>query len=502
VRVALDGRGHDLVVGYAVETPIWRPSYRLVFDGAAAQVQAWGIVQNLSGEDWSGVRLSLVAGAPVSFRAELARAVFPVRPEVTDEGAVIDSVPVGDTTLAQNQPVSTAAPQGTPTAEACDSADSNCNGSVDELLGSVRSASASSANLRAFQDQPSIAPRRTTALAGLAAQGGTTRYDLPRPVTLPDRSATMVMLASREVPASQLFLFAPDPGVPDSVTHPFRVARFENRTGALLERGPLAIFEAGDYLGQALLEPLPDGATATLPFALERGLAVDNTVTASVEGARLVRMQRDALTIERFDVRRTTWRVSNGGERAARVLIRCALEGAELVEPPAGTERTEAAALVPVEAPARGNVEVVLRTRRPLAMGVDLADAQAADAITAHLRDASPPPAVATALRELLALREQIAQRTTEREELDRRRVDLRAGTEETRANLTAIQRNTQAAELRARLTARLARAATELDGLTRRIVDLDTQVSERRVRMVETARGVDIDTARPTPTP
>ncbi len=102
VRLALDGREHDLAVGYTVETPIWRPSYRLVFAaGDAAEVQAWGIVQNLSGEDWRDVRLSLVAGSPVSFRSELATPVVPPRPVVTDQGAVIDAVPTGETTLAQ-----------------------------------------------------------------------------------------------------------------------------------------------------------------------------------------------------------------------------------------------------------------------------------------------------------------------------------------------------------------------------------------------------------------
>ncbi len=118
VSLALDGRGHDLVVGYTVETPIWRPSYRLVFNArGGAQVQAWGIVQNLSGEDWRDVRLSLVAGAPVSFRSELAQAVIPQRPVVTDRGAVIDAVPLGETTLAEAPrptPAATAAPMAAP----------------------------------------------------------------------------------------------------------------------------------------------------------------------------------------------------------------------------------------------------------------------------------------------------------------------------------------------------------------------------------------------------
>lgn len=38
---------------------------------------------------------------------------------------------------------------------------------------------------------------------------------------------------------------------------------------------------------------------------------------------------------------------------------------------------------------------------------------------------------------------------------------------------------------------------ATELDQLTRRIVELDTQLGERRVRLAETVRGIDIDVSR-----
>ncbi|MFO0626420.1 MAG: LCCL domain-containing protein [Polyangiales bacterium] len=516
VRVSLDGRGHDLRVGYTAETPIWRPSYRLVFNGATVQVQAWGIVQNLSGEDWSGVRLSLVAGAPVSFRSELAEAVVPTRPVVTDQGAVIDAVPVGDTTLAQDRHDEPATAAPTPIAEVGNSLDDDLNGVVDEpllaqgqtvapggrvpaerLRGMSASMPRTQQHAAPSTPAPTSAPRNLSALAALALQSGTTRYDLPQPVTVPDRSATMVMLLAREVPGARMYLFAPDPGVPDSATHPFQVARFENRTGALMERGPIAIFEAGDYLGQALLDPLPDAATATLPFALERALAVESTTAHAIEGGRLVRMERDHLTVERFDVVRTTWRVRNGTDRGARVMIRHALDGAELHAPPPGTERSETGALVPAEAPARGHADVVVVTRRPFAQAVTLAEEGAALAIEQYLRDAAPAPAVAATLRTVLDLRRQIAERTRERDDLAQRRDDLREGSEETRENLLAIQRNPQAADLRARLTARLGRVATEVDQLTRRVVDLDTQISERRVRLAEATRSLDIDTAR-----
>ncbi len=110
----------------------------------------------------------------------------------------------------------------------------------------------------------------------MAVEAGTTRYDLPETVTIPDKSATMVLLLSKNVPGEANFLFAPDGGVPASMQHPFRVARFTNKTGGALERGPIAVFEGGAFLGQGMVDPLPEAATATVPFALERSLAIDS----------------------------------------------------------------------------------------------------------------------------------------------------------------------------------------------------------------------------------
>jgi len=525
VNLALDGRGHDLIVGYTVETPIWRPSYRLVFNAnGGAQVQAWGIVQNLSGEDWRNVQLSLVAGSPVSFRSELAEAVIPQRPVVTDRGAVIDAVPLGETTLAEAPPPPPPPPSASPvsTAEASLMQAQSARGAAARaqrrspspsrpMGGAPASSSAAYADMDngGYTPSPPMgqpapatqAPRNLAALAALAVQGGATRYDLPNRVTVPDRTATMVMLVARDLPGERLYLFAPDPGVGDSTRHPFHVARFENRTGAMLERGPIAIFEAGAFLGQGMLEPLPDAATTTVPFALERGLGVEHSAAGAMEGARLVRMQRETLTIERYLVTRTTYRVRNGLDRAVRVLLRHAVASNQQVfEPPPGTENTNGNALVPVQVERLGRAEIVVVVRTPIPQRADLSDPNAVTALEAWLASGNPPAAVAQSVRTALDLRRQMSELTTERDTQVQRRDDLQENTNETRENLRAIQRSTQANDLRQQLTTRLARIATEVDQSTRRIVELDTQIGERRVRLAETVRGIDIDTtARPT---
>ena len=100
---------HDLQVGYVADSPVWKPSYRLVVHSEGdADLQAWGIVENISGEDWKNVKLSLVAGAPLAFQADLGTPVIPDRPTVTDRGEVVAAIPHGETTLGDAATATTA----------------------------------------------------------------------------------------------------------------------------------------------------------------------------------------------------------------------------------------------------------------------------------------------------------------------------------------------------------------------------------------------------------
>ena len=61
-------------IGYIAETPVWRPTYRLLLpaEGARAELQGWALVHNDTDEAWRDVRVELVNGAPDSFLFPLA----------------------------------------------------------------------------------------------------------------------------------------------------------------------------------------------------------------------------------------------------------------------------------------------------------------------------------------------------------------------------------------------------------------------------------------------
>lgn len=538
VVLHLDGQRHSLAVGYVAETPVWRPSYRLVVqpDGSA-DLQAWGIVQNLSGEDWTDVKLVLVAGAPLAFESTLGDPVIPQRPIVTDQGEVIAAVPEGLTTL------DTHGPSGAPAIEAEEAA---ADGDFDDAAadeappgygagfgrgGGGKAADAprasaarpapapkpameakkdkskpsSRADLRAMalaeaQQSGLSAPRNVSALAGVAVDSGTTRYAIPNPVTVPNESATMVLLISRKVPGEAMFLFSPDGGVPESYSHPFRVARFTNDTKGLLERGPIAVFQKGSFLGQGMVEPLPPKASATVPFALERSLAIKSEQKQDRRHSRLYKIENGQLMVERDSVFETTYSVKNGGGEAAKLLVKHArISGSKLHDAPQGTEDDLQHALIPMAVTGHSDGKLVVEERLPSQEWVSWTSDLAREAIEAFLKSPGGVDAERVErVRKAWALGAKLKVLEEESNKLSKERNMLARFEAEDNAKLKSLKENRFADDLKRTLVARLAESTKRKQQIEKRLIEVSLELEEQRIRFEDSLRGLRIITTRP----
>jgi hypothetical protein len=539
VILHLDGKQHDLAIGYVSETPVWRPSYRLVVQDGGADLQAWGIVQNLSGEDWNGISLVLVAGAPLAFESTLGDPVVPNRPIVTDTGEVIAAVPEGVTSLAARadrgidhygraeDALAEAEEAGELDADH-DGADTKAGEGQAPRRGPVggtaaikqrsdksatRAPGAPPADMPRQEQRPPAtqaerrrialeearreglsAPRRMSALAAVAIETGTTRYEIPTPVTVPNESATMVLLLNQRVPGEAVFLFSPDPGVPQSASHPFRVARFKNATKGLLERGPIAVFEKGSFLGQGMVDPLPPGATATVPFALERSLAVERDQKFDQQGARVHKIEAGELWIERDQITKTIYKAKNGGAEQAKLLVRHArTAGTRLFKPPPGTEDNTGRgnALIPISVRAHGRSELTVDERRGFQQPMPWLSPLADEAVNAYLADSRANAKIQQQLKTAWQLRETWKRSTDELTKLAAEQQELEKAVRETRLSLQAIEKNPQAADLRAKLTQRLGDITTRMNQITKRTIELKLTANEQEVRFRDAIREV-----------
>jgi len=82
-----DGK-RKVQVGYVIEAPIWKTSYRLMMDAQGngkPHLQGWAIVENTTDEDWNGVKMGLISGRPISFKTDLYNPLFVPRPKVEPE---------------------------------------------------------------------------------------------------------------------------------------------------------------------------------------------------------------------------------------------------------------------------------------------------------------------------------------------------------------------------------------------------------------------------------
>ncbi|WP_369925220.1 DUF4139 domain-containing protein [Leisingera sp. XS_AS12] len=76
----------DTTISYVVPAPIWKTAYRGVL-GAEGEVslQAWAVIENATGEDWSDISLTLSSGAPKTLQSDLHSREWAVRDRYENE---------------------------------------------------------------------------------------------------------------------------------------------------------------------------------------------------------------------------------------------------------------------------------------------------------------------------------------------------------------------------------------------------------------------------------
>src|SRR5260370_28462132 len=87
VSLTFEGPGKRPVrVGYVIENPIWKTSFRLLLNKEGKPyLQGWAVVENPTDEDWKEVRMALISGRPISFQMDLYQPLYASRPTVVPE---------------------------------------------------------------------------------------------------------------------------------------------------------------------------------------------------------------------------------------------------------------------------------------------------------------------------------------------------------------------------------------------------------------------------------
>ena len=464
IDLATRGQGRRTVrVAYIVTVPVWKASYRLTLSGDAAApkaaLQGWATVENLSGQDWKDVELTLVSGRPVAFHQALYEAYYVTRPEVPVEVAgrlnpTIDRGGVAASEMRAAPPPPPPAPASAPAMK-----------SRDQRYEAAAAPPAQAAG--ADQIQATDAATQVT-------------FRFPDPVSVASGRTLSLPVIDRQVPAQRLALFGADP----TARNPMAAVRLANDGDTGLPPGILTIYErdkAGmvSYVGDARLSALPIGEQRLLAYALDEKITVERDA-AQTERLATGTIAGGVLRYSRVIRQTATYRV-RGPAKEPRLLIvqQRRLPGWTLTKPEAkGIDISEGSYRIPFQLPGGDETqsfEVVQEQTqhqeiRLLDTGSDqikvFAQAQQFDAKTRE------------ALTRILQLQQAVSEAERKLAQIDSERQDIVQEQDRLRNNLGSVPENS---DLQRRYLKTLDRQETELEAIAKRRTDAEKALQSAR---------------------
>jgi hypothetical protein len=334
VSINFVGEGRRNVrVGYVIENPIWKTSYRLVLDQKEKPyLQGWAVVENPTDEDWKDVRMALVSGRPISFQMDLYQPLYVPRPVVEPE--LFASL--RPRTYGGAIGISNGAQEMTERLGADKSKDAKYGAErpqQDSFGGKLTSDSTQAVATRGFTVSgvdPTYARQMEEQLKQRMNLGGSVnsaasasklgdffQYAIDRPVTLPRQKSAMLPIVAKDVEATRVSIY----NEATQAKFPLLGVRLKNTSGVHLNQGPITVFEGNNYAGDARILDLQPKEERLISYAIDLGTEV-NPVPHSDNGKLTVLKAVKGILHATTKVRETkTYTIVNRNDAERLVLI-------------------------------------------------------------------------------------------------------------------------------------------------------------------------------------
>jgi hypothetical protein len=290
VSISCIGEGKRSVkVGYVVENPIWKTSYRLVLDKDKKEkpfLQGWAVVENPSDEDWKDVRMALVSGRPISFQMNLYDPLYVSRPVVEPE------------LFASLRPVAYSGGLDSPARKRLEEAIGNQDRVPEKLKeakpGDAKGGEGKNGGKRdnskddayyGLKDAKELGERMDLgrhggqSMASAAKLGDFFQYSIDKPVSLPRQKSAMLPIVNKDVEGARVSIY----NERTQAKFPLLGLKLKNTSGLHLMQGPITVFEGSNYAGDARILDLQPNEERLISYAVDLGTEV-NPVPSSDNG--------------------------------------------------------------------------------------------------------------------------------------------------------------------------------------------------------------------------
>jgi hypothetical protein len=351
VTLQFNGNGKRQVrVGYVVERPIWKTTYRLVLEpNGKLYLQGWAIVENVSDDDWNNVRMVLVSGKPISFRMDLYEPLYIPRPLVEPDLFASLRPPVYSGSM-DSGPMPPGADGGkkdpqdfAKLKQSLDNwaklppAQGGRQGTNQYQQGQAKDVASNQGNAQNKLAYEEMIERQRLqkegkdkgkAIAGLNYREGIQsvatseevgeyyQYIIDQKISLARQKSAMLPIVNQVVDGHKVSIFNA------GVHHKFPLLglRLKNTSGKPLTQGPITVYDDGAYAGDTRTLDLQPNEERLLSYALDQGTEVKTESKAHPGPDMTFNLGGDNLTAG-YTMRETTTYAVKNRSTHDRVLI-------------------------------------------------------------------------------------------------------------------------------------------------------------------------------------
>lgn len=457
-------------VGYVVETPVWKTSYRLVIDDkATSNLQGWAIVENQTDMDWNNIQLSLVSGRPLSFTMDLYEPLYLPRPEAELE--LFEGLKPQSYAEAREEVEMES--MGRPMAPA--------SAAPVRSIGRGGASMDSMAYAKAAERLDATASIATQATAGQI--GELFEYSLSG-ITLERQSSAMVPIVTEPIEVSRVSIYN------QSVLarHPLSGAKIKNTTGKHLLQGPITVFNGGGYAGDAQINNVPPGQDRLISFGIDLQTLIDADKTEQRDEIQTIKLVAGVLEVTNKSVSTQTFKMQNKSDAAKTVIIeQPKLVGWDLVEDLKPAETTDALYRFEKKLEAGKSDELKVSQQRINYQRLSMMDTQV-DALLWYARHGKTSDAVKQALSKAIELRQAQADLDRQITEANQQSNAISQEQNRIRENMKTVDKNTP---YYARLMKKLDEQESSIEGLQTKVKDLTTARDAKRTELETYLKGL-----------
>ncbi|HET9220324.1 MAG TPA: hypothetical protein VFR18_25315 [Terriglobia bacterium] len=295
-------------VAYLQQFPLWKTSYRIDLGAKESKIQGWAQIDNPTGEAWENVTVSLLSGAPVSFKMNLYDPLYTNRTTLPVPGGQVAAPRQYESAVSKSEETPA---QAARQASLADTFEMELSNRAPAAAGG-RGGGGGRGPVAAAPPPP---PPALAPSAVLFQQADSARvedfyeYKFPFPVRIASRQSALLPFLQKTMNVERLSIF----NARTDRSNPRLGARLENNTDIPFEAGPVTFFQETRYAGEAVLDYLPRGEKALISYGIDNEIQISSRAQTQPENTVRLTVSKGVAVLFMESVLTTTYEIRNKG---------------------------------------------------------------------------------------------------------------------------------------------------------------------------------------------